>query len=374
MKFMEWNIPFFDYPQQFMGNELKYMEIIRKTLQEGAYILGDDLKQFEKNLARFVGTEYAVGVNNCTDALLISLYAAGIGAGDEVISVSHTFVATIEVIKFLGAIPVLVDIADDHNMDVDLIEPLITEKTKAIIPVHLNGSICSNIEKLQFIAEKYNLVIIEDAAQSLGALYKKKGAGSFGLAGCFSFYPAKLLGTFGDAGAIVTDDFNFYKYVKMIRNHGRGDDGYINCWGINSRMDNIHAAILDYKLTLLKTSITRRREIAGMYFEGLSDTNELLLPFPPDGDDDRYNVYQNYEIEAEERDELVYYLSEKGIQTMLPWGGNGVHQFYTLNMGNYNLIKTEELFKKVVMLPLYPELQNNQINYIITSIRDYYSN
>jgi dTDP-4-amino-4,6-dideoxygalactose transaminase len=370
---MSAKVKFFDYPLQFKMYEKEYMEIIRDTFGRGAYILGQDLERFEENLARFVGTKHAVGVGNCTDALLLALCAGGIGPGDEVISVSHTFVATIEVIKFLGATPVFVDIADDHNMDVNLVEPAITARTKAIVPVSLNGRIVSNIDALVGIAERHNLVIIEDSAQSLGATYKEKGAGTFGLAGCFSFYPAKLLGTFGDAGAVVTDDALFAEKVRMLRNHGKGTGTDINTWGLNCRMDNIHAAILDFKLGKLKGWITRRREIAGMYNAGLSMVKELKLPPAPVENGDQYDVYQNYEIEAAKRDELLEYLSKRGVESTRPWGGKGVHQFSALGFQDVSLPRTERFFGDALMLPLYPELNNEQVQFVVASIREFYN-
>ncbi|MEF9427291.1 MAG: DegT/DnrJ/EryC1/StrS family aminotransferase, partial [Candidatus Mariimomonas ferrooxydans] len=275
---MDLKIKYFNYPLLFKGYEKEYIKIINDTLSRGAYILGEDLKTFEENLAKFLGCKFAIGVSNCTDAMLLSLIAAGLKPGDEVISVSHTFVATIEVITFLRAKPVFVDIADDHNMDVDLVEAAVTPRTKAIMPVHLNGTITKNMNKLLTIARKHNLIIIEDAAQSLGAKYKGKSAGTFGLAGCFSFYPAKLLGAFGDAGGIVTDNPEFAEKIKMLRNHGRGKDSNINLWGLNCRMDNLHAAVLNFKLNKLPHWIVRRRNIAKMYYDKLSAIKELKLP------------------------------------------------------------------------------------------------
>ncbi len=369
---MAWKVRFFDYPIQFKIHEREYMKVIQDTLSRGAYILGEDLDRFEENLANFVGTKYAVGVGNCTDALLLSLYAAGIGPGDEVITVSHTFVATVEVIKFLEATPVFVDIIDDHNMNMDLVETAITQNTKAIIPVQLNGRICTNMDKLVDIAKKRNVVLIEDSAQALGAKYKGKGAGTFGLSGCFSFYPAKLLGTFGDAGAIVTDDAEFAEKVRMLRNHGRGKGTDINLWGLNCRMDNLHAAIIDFKLKRLPDWIKRRREIASMYHNELSSIKELKLPPPPVEDGEHYDVFQNYEIEAEKRDELIAYLKENGIEVAVQWGGKAVHQFEALGLGYISLPRTEQLFRKALMLPIYPELQNEQVRYIINTIQDFY--
>lgn len=364
-------VRFFDYPLQFKAHEEEYLGIIKDTFSRGAFILGAELERFEEGLAGFTGARFAVGVGNCTDALLLSLHAAGIGPGDEVISVSHTFAATIEVIKFLGARPVLIDIAEDHNMDVNLVEAAVTGKTKAIVPVHLNGAITKGMDRLRDIAERHNLKIIEDAAQSLGATFRGKGAGTFGLAGCFSFYPAKLLGAFGDAGAIITDDAELAKKLKMLRNHGRAEGAYINQWGLNCRMDNIHAAILECKLKKLPLWIKRRRQIAGLYHAGLSGIDGLKLPAHPDKDRDYFDVFQNYEVEAHDRDNLIGHLREKGIQTSLPWGGHAVHQFKGLGL-SFSLKRTEGLFKNALMLPLYPELNDEQINHVIESIQGFY--
>ena len=369
---MEAKVKFFDYPLQFGVNKEKYLNIIEDTLTRGAYILGEDLERFERNLAKFINVKYAIGVSNCTNALLLSLHAAGIGPGDEVISVSHTFVATIEVIKFLGATPILIDISDDHNMDAEKIEAAITKKTKAIMPVQLNGHICKNMNQIMDIAKKHNLLVIEDAAQSLGAHINGKYAGTFGLTGCFSFYPAKLLGAFGDAGAIVTDDEAMYKKLKMLRNHGRGEGTPINMWGLNCRLDNLHGAVLDYKLTLLPDWIVRRREIAKKYYDGLSDIKELLLPEKPGADSSRYDVFQNYEIETENRDSLLKHMTDSGVQCPIQWGGMGVHQFEALDMGHFKLPRTERMFRNSLMLPLYPELEDEKIEYVISTVRKFF--
>lgn len=369
---MKTKVKFFDYPVQFTEHEEGYTKIFREVCGKGAFILGVEVERFENEFAAFIGAKHAIGVGNCTDGLLLSLHAAGVGAGDEVISVSHTFVATIEVIQFLGAKPVFADIADDYNMDVDAVEELITPKTKAIVPVQLNGRICTKMDKLVEIAEKHGLVIIEDAAQAIGATFDGKCAGTFGLAGCFSFYPAKLLGTFGDAGAIVTDNDDLAARLRIMRNHGRGKRGEVKLWGQNSRMDNLHAAILHFKISFLKGWIERRREIASQYGRGLSKIDELSLPPSPEEDGRHYDVFQNYEIEAEERDKLVEYLSDNGIEVALPWGGKAVHQFEALGFSEIALPRTEKLFQKVLMLPMYPSLMNKQVEYIIDIIKHFY--
>jgi len=379
---VQWRVRFFDYPIQFRAHEEEYTGVIRDVLSRGAFILGEDLERFERNFAEFVGSRFAVGVSCCTDAMLLSLYAAGIGPGDEVITVSHTFVATVEVIRFLGAVPVFVDISDDHNMDVDLVEQIITPKTKAVLPVQLNGRICSGMDRLVEIARKHGLYVIEDSAQAIGAAYRGKRAGTFGLAGCFSFYPAKLLGTFGDAGAVVTDDEAFAEKIRMLRNHGRGRGTDINLWGLNCRMDNLHAAILDFKLKRLGGRIERRREIARLYHEGLSGLDELRLPPPPVDDGEHYDVFQNYEIEAERRDSLMAFLRENGIETVVQWGGKAVHQFEALGlagcgvagsgMAGSGVPKTEALFKKALLLPLYPEMTDEQVSFVVHKVREFY--
>ncbi len=367
---MSYKVKFFDYPLQYKLHEKEYLQIIGDVLSRGQYILGEDLDRFETDLASFVGARFAIGVNSATEGLLLSLFAAGVGPGDEVVSVSHTFVATIEVVRFLGAIPVLVDIADDHNMDVSLVEDAITEKTKVIIPVQLNGRVCSNMDRLVELADRLGIIIIEDSAQAVGAKFKGKGAGTFGLAGCYSFYPAKILGAFGDAGAIVTNDENFAKRLKMIRNHGR-EGAEVMCWGMNSRLDNVHAAILDYKLKFLPQWIEKRREIASLYNSLLSSVEEIKLPPPPE-EGDHFDVFQNYEIEAEDRDVLMEFLKkEKGIEVAIQWGGKGVHQFKALGL-SVTLPRTEEFFKKALLLPLYPELTDEEIEYVASSVKDFY--
>ena len=369
---MEWNVEFFNYPMQFRSYEEEYLGVIKDVLSRGAYILCEDLEIFEENLAKFVGAKYAIGVGSGTDALLLSLLAAGVQAGDEVITVAHTFVATVEVIKFLGAKPVFVDITSDHNMDVGLVEGAITKRTKAIMPVQLNGRICTNMEKLVEISQKHNIPIIEDSAQALGAKYKGKSAGTFGLTGNFSFYPSKVLGAFGDAGAVVTNDENIAEKIRKLRNHGRGKSTEVEMWGLNCRLDNLQAAILNHKLKKLPRWIERRREIAKMYYEGLSDIEQIKLPPPPTENGDHYDVYQNYEIEAEKRDELKIYLQEKGIQTSIQWGGKAVHQFPALGFQEVSLPRTEDLFRKALLLPLYPELSNEQVEYVVDAIRKFY--
>ncbi len=368
---MSSTIKFVDYPLHFRTMESEVMETIHAVLSGGDLILRHQTKDFEVHLAAFCGTKHAIGVSNCTDALHLAYRAAGIGPGEEVITVSHTFVATVETIIHTGATPVLVDIGDDHNIDPDRIEAAITPRTKAIVPVSLNGRAC-DLPRLRQIADAHGLLIIEDSAQALGALVSGKKAGAWGLAGCFSFYPAKILGAFGDAGAVVTNDDDFAEKIRLLRNHGRTATNQVACWAFNCRLDNLQAAILDLKLKRLSSWIERRRQIAALYHERLSDLPELRLPPPPEEGTGRYDVFQNYELEAEDRDGLVAHLRNQGIEVMLPWGGNGVHQFPALGLGNFHLPRTEELMRKALLLPIFPELEDREVQRVVEVIRSFY--
>lgn len=369
---MNWTVRYVDYPAAFRKIEAEVMETIHTVLANGDLMLRQQLRDFEENLARFCGTKYAVGVSNCTDGLHLSLCAAGIGPGDEVISVSHTFVATVAAIHHTGADPVLIDIGDDHNMDASRIEAAITPRTRAILPVHLNGRIC-DMETILSIARKRNLLVIEDSAQALGALFDGRKGGSMGLAGCFSFYPAKLLGAYGDGGAVVTNSEEMATRLRQLRDHGRMPDGNLSGWSFNCRMDNLHAAILDLKLRRLPEALARRRELARLYQERLKDVPSLRLPPPPEENGRRWDVFQNYEIEAEQRDGLAACLKEKGVETMKPWGGKGVHQHPALGLTHFRLPRTERFFTGCLMLPMHPELEDWQIDYVSDVIRRFYA-
>jgi dTDP-4-amino-4,6-dideoxygalactose transaminase len=367
---MEWKVRFVDYPAQYKKLETELMDTIRTVLAQGDLIMRRQLREFEKNFAAFVGTRHAVGVSNCTDGLRLSLQAAGIGPGDEVITVSHTFVATAAAIHHAGATPVLVDIGDDHNMNVEMVEPAITPRTKAVVPVHLNGRLCE-MAPLMALAEEHGLVIIEDSAQALGASYRGRRGGSLGLAGCFSFYPAKILGAFGDAGAVVTNNQEFAERIRLLRDHGRTPDGGVTGWSFNCRLDNLHAAILDLKLKLLPAWIERRREIAALYQQLLGDVQEVCLP-PPPSEGEYFDVFQNYEIEAQERDRLVAHLKKSGVEILIPWGGKAIHQFKALGLSRFRLPRTELLMERALMLPLTTELDNSQVEYVAKVVRGFF--
>ena len=364
------SVPFFDYPHLFLSEEQELTAIFRDVGLRGAFILQEDLIRFERNLANYLGVKYALGVGNATDGLLLALRAAGIGPGDEVIFCSHTMVATPAAIHFAGATPVPVECGDDHLIDPEAVESAVTPRTRAILPTQLNGR-TADMQMLEVIAKRHNLAIIEDAAQALGSRFQGRAAGSFGLASAISFFPAKTLGCLGDGGAILTNSDQIYERVIQLRDHGRGLDGEIVSWGLNSRLDNLQAAILDFRLASYGTAVARRRELAGLYRDGLEAIPEVKLPPGPDDDPDHFDVFQNYEIEAEGRDELRAFLKARQIGTSLPWGGKAVHQWPRLGF-TARLPFTERLFQRVLLLPLNLSLTHHDVHYICNTIEEFY--
>jgi dTDP-4-amino-4,6-dideoxygalactose transaminase len=366
-------VPFFNYPAIFQQDKDQLTNIFLDVANRGAYILQKDLVEFETNLAKYCGMKYAIGVANGTDAIVIALYAAGIKPGDEVIFSTHTYVATAAAIHFVGAIPIAVDCGRDHMIDVTKIEASITSKTKAILPTQLNGR-CCDMDAIRGLAKKYNLEIIEDAAQALGATYKGDHVGSFGKAGTISFYPAKTLGCFGDGGAILTNDDKMYKEMMILRDHGRNPEGRVVAWGLNSRLDNLQAAILNYRLSQYTDIVKRRREIADLYHQNLSSISQLVLPISTTEEKDRFDIFQNYEIEAENRDQLQAFLKENGVGSIVQWAGTLVHQFEELNVKGGNLSYAENMIAKSLLLPIYPTLSNEDVEYVCSQIRAFYQN
>jgi dTDP-4-amino-4,6-dideoxygalactose transaminase len=320
-------------------------------------------------LATYLGVKHAVGVANATDGLLIALRAAGITSG-EVIFSSHTMVATAAAIHFAGAIPVPVECAADHLIDPVAVEAAITPRTRAILPTQLNGR-TADMEEVQAIAEGHGLAVIEDAAQALGSRFRGCAAGSFGAAGAISFFPAKLLGCLGDGGAVVTNDDRVYGRILELRDHGRRADGKIVSWGLNSRLDNLQAAILDYRLDTYPAAIARRRAVARLYQERLGALEELRLPPAPESNAGHFDVYQNYEIEAQRRDALRQHLEARGIGTLIQWGGKAVHQWKGLGL-RVRLPFTESLFERLLLLPMNLSLTDEQTHEVSDAIESFY--
>jgi dTDP-4-amino-4,6-dideoxygalactose transaminase len=363
-------IPFFEYPRLWNDNKENYLSIIDKVASSGGYILQKDLSDFENELARFTGANFAVGVGNATDAMEIFLEAIGLNKGDEIIISSHTMLATASSIKVSGGVPIPVDIGDDNLICPNSIEESITSNTVGIMPTQLNGRVC-DMDAIHKIAKKHKLFIVEDSAQALGAKFKGQHAGTFGLASCISFFPAKVLGSFGDAGGVLVNDKSLYHKIYQIHDHGRDIDGDVKRWGRNSRLDNLQAAILKYKLNEYDQVIQRRRSVAQMYNDLLEDLEELTLPPPPSNNSDHFDVYQNYELTAEKRDELQKYLAQKNIGTLIQWGGKGIHQFEQLGFVQ-KLPKTDIFFQKCIMLPMNIFISDDDVEYICDTIKTFY--
>lgn len=367
------NIPFFNYPALFKAQEKEIMDTLHDVMSRGAYILQRDLEEFEENIKKLIGVKHVLGVADGTNALMLSLRAAGVGHGDKVIMSSHTYIATAASAHFVGAKPVLVECGADHMIDPESVEKAITDKTRVIMPTQLNGRTC-DMDALQAIADNHGLIIIEDAAQALSSKFKGKYAGTFGTAGTFSFYPAKLLGCFGDGGAVVTNDDEVAQKLALLRDHGRNEEGEVVAWGTNCRLDNIHAAILNLKLKTFDKDIARRREIASIYHQALKGIADLTLPPAPDENERHFDVYQNYEIESEHRDDLRDFLEEHGVRTIIQWAGKAVHQFKGLGFDNIKLPVTEKMTSRFLMLPMHTALSDDDVEYICDSIREFYNN
>ena len=363
-------VPFFDYPQVFLSDERALTEIFIDVGRRGAFIQQRDLEEFEDRLAEYVGAKHVLGIANATDALHLALRAVNVGPGDEVIFCSHTMVATAAAVHFAGGTPVPVDCGTDHLIDASKIEAAITPRTKVILPTQLNGR-TADMDAIQSIAQQHNLDILEDAAQALGSKFKGRCAGTFGVVSCVSFYPAKTLGCFGDGGCVITNDDEMYRKLRLLRDHGRDEQGEVQMWGLNSRLDNLQAAILNRKLDLYDEAIARRRQIASLYHRHLSDVAEIVLPPPPASDPNHFDVFQNYELEAERREELRAHLKSNGVESSIPWGGKAVHQFRGLGF-TQRLPFTEALFQHVLLLPMNTFLDDRDVLHVCDCIRDFY--
>lgn len=370
---MKNKVPFVNYPLQYKNIKKQLLKKFDENFSKGDLIYRKDVQDFEKNIAKYTGVKYGVSTDSCTGAMFIALKALGIGQGDEVITVAHTYVATIDVIVHCGAKPVLVDIDKDYNINPNLIEKAITEKTKAIMPVHLNGRCCQMNEIMQ-IARKYKLFVVEDAAQALGATYKGKKAGSFGNIGCISFYPAKLLGSLGEAGIALTNDKKLAIKMFLLRDHGelppyleKDRTHKIYLWGFNTILDNIQASVLNIKFKYFPSWIKRRREIAKRYIAGLKNVKEIILPEFGPGD-----VFQNFVIRAHGRDKLQEYLKKNGVETLVSWRTPNHKQKALKEINNFKLPLTELISKEVISLPMYPELTKSQIDFAIKKVKEFY--
>jgi dTDP-4-amino-4,6-dideoxygalactose transaminase len=363
-------IPFFNYPALFARDERELAPILEDVLRRGAFIMQKELLQFEENLANYLGIRHVVGVADGTVALMIGLRAAGIKTGDEVIVPSHTFVASAAAIHHVGAIPILADCGPDHLIDAEDVALKITSRTKAIMPVQLNGR-TANMDGIEFLSKKHGLSIVEDSAQALGSKFKDRYAGTFGICGSCSFYPSKTLGCFGDGGAVLTNDDSAGDLIRVLRDHGRVASGDVVEWGYNSRLDNLQAAVLNFKLSRYGEEIKRRREIASIYNDKLKNLPGLVLPPAPDSDSDHFDIFQNYEVESNNREALREHLRLNGVMTIIQWGGKMLHQFRGLKL-NEDVPNAEAVSKKFFLLPMNTSLSDEDVRYVCEQVESFY--
>lgn len=363
-------VPFLPYNKLYTTYQPEVDDAMKAALVTGKLILQEDVEEFEQNFAKFLGVKHVVALNSGTDALMLALTAAGVGPGDEVITVSNTFIATIQVIHHLGATPILVDVGEDGLMDTEAALNAITGKTKAIIPVHLSGDVADSYRLNLLCPPETGIKIIDDAAQAIGATckhVKSHRAGTLGFAGCFSFYPAKVLGTFGDAGALVTNDDAVAKRIRGLRNHGsvskEPQDSYEFGW--NSRMDNVWAAVLNVKLKYLERDLAKRKEIADYYNENLKDM-PITLPVNREG-----RIWQDYIIRTEDREGLNKWLNNNGIGTL----GTDLlpnHQYPGLGLDHWKLPVTEKIVNTSIRIPCNHFMTLEEAKYVVDKIRQYF--
>jgi dTDP-4-amino-4,6-dideoxygalactose transaminase len=369
-------VPFFDWRALFDERAADYLRIIEKTASDGGFILHTAVEEFERKLACYLGAKHAIGVSDCTNAMLLGLRAAGVRPGDEIILPGHAFIAAAQSIHFAGAVPVPVELdeRDGWLMSPQAVRAAITRRTRGIMPVHVNGRVC-DMRAIRAIADEYGLEIYEDAAQALGARIDGTPAGKFGRWAAFSFYPSKTLGCFGDAGALVTDDDEIAAAVRAMRNHGAGADKRISAdctlWGTNARLDNIHAAILAFKLGWYEEVIDRRREVALRYDAAFSGIPQLHLPPAPGEDERHFDIFQNYEVRSDCRDALKAFLSDRQIGTIVQWGGLPLHQFRGLGF-TQQLPLTDRFFATSLLLPMNHLLTDEQVEAVIDAVQEYF--
>jgi dTDP-4-amino-4,6-dideoxygalactose transaminase len=364
-------VPFFRYTHILDPQKEEILRVATGVMEKGAFVLQKELENFESQVASFAGSRHAIGVADGTESMILALLAARIRPGDEVILASHTYIATAAAVHFVGAKAVLAECRKDRLIDPDDIRAKITSRTRALMPTQLNGRTC-DMDELNSICRAHNLVIIEDAAQALGSKWKGKCAGTFGFAGSISLYPAKVLGCFGDGGLLFTQDDQTAETLRELRDHGRNRDGLVVRWGLNSRLDNLQAAILSVKLKNFPQEIERRRAIARIYHERLKGLEDLTLPPGPDENPDHFDIYQNYEIESGNREKLREHLKTKGIGTIIQWAGKAVHQFQGLGFEDVKLPFTDAFMKRCFLLPMNTSLSDEEVHYICDQVSSFY--
>ncbi|MDN4526106.1 DegT/DnrJ/EryC1/StrS family aminotransferase [Fictibacillus fluitans] len=368
-------VPMLDLSEQYQSLKEEIFASLEEIMSGSRFILGDNVKKLEKDVADYSSAKYGVGVANGSDALHISLLGCGVKAGDEVIVPAFTFFATAGAVARAGAVPVFVDIdPKTYNIDPAKIEEAVTEKTKAVIPVHLYGQM-ADMEPIAEIAKKHNLAIIEDAAQAIGSKYKGKNVGELGTTATYSFFPTKNLGGYGDGGMIITDDEDVAETMRVIRVHGSKPKYYHHILGYNSRLDELQAGILNVKFPHLNTWSEARREKAALYTELLNEKlgNLVVTPFV---EEHNYHVFHQYTIQVPDRTGLQEYLKEKGVGSMIYYP-KPLHLqpvFSELGYKEGDLPETEKAAEAVLSLPMFPELKREQQEYVVEQIAAYFNN
>ncbi|QDP39300.1 DegT/DnrJ/EryC1/StrS family aminotransferase [Radiobacillus deserti] len=364
-------VPLLDLKGELELTKSSIMNELTEVIDSGQYILGEKGKNFEQEVAKYLNASYSLGVASGTDALQLALQALDIGPGDEVITTPFTFFATAEVIAQVGARPVFVDIEQEtYNLDPTKIEEAITSKTRAIIVVHLYGQV-ANMKEIMHIAQSYNLSVIEDACQAIGSEFEGQRVGAIGDFGCFSFFPTKNLGAFGDAGLIVTNKREYYEKVISLRNHGSLEK-YHHAWiGMNSRLDELQAAVLQVKLKVLDTFLTKRKELAKRYTEHFEDK----IWCPPIRED-RSHTFHQYCIETDNRDALVSELDKNGIASAIyypiPLHLQAAFQYLHYKKGDFPVAESKS--KRVIALPIYPTLSYEKQDLVISTVLNFLKN
>ncbi|MEW6235188.1 MAG: DegT/DnrJ/EryC1/StrS family aminotransferase [Candidatus Omnitrophota bacterium] len=364
-------VPFVNLPLQHQPFKKELLDALERILDHGQFIFGPEVDQFEKRFAEYCGVKYAVGVDNGTSALCLSMRALEIGPGDELLAVPNSFLASASSIALTGARPVLVDVGEDYNIDPELLEAAITPRTKAILPVHLTGR-PADMRPILEIARRYNLFVIEDCAQAVGAKYHGQRVGSFGDAGCFSMHPLKTLNAIGDAGVVATNNEELAEKLRWARNHGLRTDVFYNCafWSPNCRLDALQAAFLSAKLCHLDERIAKQREVADFYRQQLQD-----VVWVPTDQPHEYAIYQTFIIQTDRRDELARYLDERGIETRIhyktPLHLQPAAEYLGYKPGDFPV--TERQCERILSLPIYPELTEEQISFVVEEIERFFA-
>jgi dTDP-4-amino-4,6-dideoxygalactose transaminase len=362
-------IPMVNLVSQYQSIRKEIDRVVKEVIESGWFIMGPNVQAFEEEMAAYCNTKHGVVCNSGTDALQMALMAIGVGPGDEVITTPFTFVATAEVIALLGAKPVYVDVEPDtYLIDSEKIETAVTQKTKAVIPVHLFGQI-ADMDRINAIAKKHQLIVIEDACQAVGATYQKQKACGLGDMGCLSFFPAKNLGAYGDGGMILTSDEKLAQKLRMIRDHGSDRRYHHAVLGINSRLDALQAAILRVKLKHLDDWNEARKDRASLYSELLKNA-QVSIPMIKESND---HVFHQYSIRVKDRDGLQKHLGDAGIATAIhyPVPLHLQPAFLQPNLGEGSFPVAEETARRILSLPMYPELKEEAIHFITEKITEF---